>query len=214
MKNIPVFTTESGVASLILEEIPYKKVAYVKIQSSVTPDKLVNECVDFCYAVGAEQIYATGHAYLSKFPIHTEMIRMECSKSLLSPCDLELREIDEASAGLWCEIYNKRMADVPNAATFSSNKVRGFVSAGVCYLVYEKDQLLGIGKIQGDKVDAIATVVPGRGEEVFRSLSKLIQGDKVAVEVAVNNIPAMKMYRRLGFQIVHTISTWYCINKI
>ena len=32
MKNIPIFTTDWGVATLLLKEIPYKEIAYVKIQ--------------------------------------------------------------------------------------------------------------------------------------------------------------------------------------
>ena len=39
MRNIPVFTTEFGVASLILKEIPYKGTAYVRLQSSLYPEK-------------------------------------------------------------------------------------------------------------------------------------------------------------------------------
>ena len=44
MRNIPVFTTEFGVASLILKEIPYTGIAYVRLQSSLFPEKLLEEC--------------------------------------------------------------------------------------------------------------------------------------------------------------------------
>ena len=216
MKNIPVFTTEAGVASLVLEEIPYKRVAYIKIQSSLTPDKLIKECVDFCRMAGAEKIYASGHDYLSKYPFHTEMIRMECDKSLLPLTQLKFQRkpIDTESVALWCDIYNKRMHDVPNAATLSVSAVKELISANVCFLIYEGQQLLGIGKIVGNKVDAVATVVPGRGADVMCALCSVIKDESILVEVAVNNIPAIKLYEKLGFQKKNVISTWYCVNKL
>ena len=58
MRNIPVFTTEFGVASLILKEIPYTQTAYIKILSSLAPVELLEECRSFCRAAGAEKIYA------------------------------------------------------------------------------------------------------------------------------------------------------------
>ena len=63
MKDIPLFTTEFGIASLTLNEIPYSRKAYFRIQDSAQPEQFVEECRDFCRAVGAEEIYATGHEY-------------------------------------------------------------------------------------------------------------------------------------------------------
>ena len=59
LKDIPMFDTETGVSTLVLKEIPYKQVAYVKVQS-VQPDGLkahLQECVSFCRMCGAERIY-------------------------------------------------------------------------------------------------------------------------------------------------------------
>ena len=66
MKNIPMFTTENGVASLILQEIPYRREAYVHIRSTAAPEAFFRECVDFCKMAGAEKIYLTGHPLLEK----------------------------------------------------------------------------------------------------------------------------------------------------
>jgi hypothetical protein len=35
MRDIPMFTTEYGVASLVLKEIPYQAAAYITIQDSL-----------------------------------------------------------------------------------------------------------------------------------------------------------------------------------
>ena len=62
MKDIGIFPTEYGVASLILREIPYRKEAYIRVQD-VQPGALVqllNECGDFCRACGAQTILWTG----------------------------------------------------------------------------------------------------------------------------------------------------------
>ena len=68
MLDIPMFTTENGAASLILKEIPYSEAAYIKIHSSQAPEALLEECVSFCRMAGAENIYASGHVILEKYP--------------------------------------------------------------------------------------------------------------------------------------------------
>ena len=60
MKDLQVFTTEHGAASLILKEIPYRKLAFIHIQD-VQPGGLeehLKECVSFCRMAGAERILA------------------------------------------------------------------------------------------------------------------------------------------------------------
>ena len=76
MRDIPMFTTENGIATLVLREIPTKQTAYIHLQSSQEPERLLSECVDFCRAAGAEKIYATGHACLEKYPLFTTIICM------------------------------------------------------------------------------------------------------------------------------------------
>ena len=43
MKDFPVFTTENGVASLVLKEIPYRREAYITLRDSRTPEALLEE---------------------------------------------------------------------------------------------------------------------------------------------------------------------------
>ena len=58
MRDIPMFTTENGVAGLVLSQIPYRQTAYVTIHASSEPAALVGECLQFCRAAGAERIFA------------------------------------------------------------------------------------------------------------------------------------------------------------
>ena len=43
MKDFPVFPTSHGAASLTLKEIPYRREAYIKIQSTQEPELLLEE---------------------------------------------------------------------------------------------------------------------------------------------------------------------------
>ena len=67
MRDMPMFTTENGVASLTLNQIPYTKSAWIRIQNSVSPQALLEECIAFCKAVDAEYIYATGDSCCEKY---------------------------------------------------------------------------------------------------------------------------------------------------
>ena len=58
MKDFPVFTTENGVASLVLKEIPYRRCAYIILRDSLEPEALLAECISFCRACGAERVFA------------------------------------------------------------------------------------------------------------------------------------------------------------
>ena len=78
LKDIPMFDTETGVSSLILKEIPYKQIAYVKVQS-VQPGGLeehLKECISFCRMCGAERVFAAGHEELERWPLHCTVITM------------------------------------------------------------------------------------------------------------------------------------------
>ena len=119
MRDMPFFTTEFGVASLTLAEIPYKQEAYIRLQSTKQPGELLQECIAFCRACGAERIYAAGDAVLQAYPLYTEIWRMHCSKAALEETDACLFPVQKETLELWRQHYNDRMRDVPNAACAS-----------------------------------------------------------------------------------------------
>ena len=61
MKDIPLFTTQYGIASLALQQIPHRSEAYVTIRQAEQPEELLRECVRFCRMCGAERVFAAGH---------------------------------------------------------------------------------------------------------------------------------------------------------
>ena len=210
MNNIPVFTTEYGVASLILEEIPYKKVAYVTIQATQSPDELIKEALEFCHACGAETVLAKGHAALERFDYHCTIMKM-CSLKLPRAAAKRI-PVNEERLQLWQDIYNEKMAGVDNAAYMTDQKAREMLQAADGYFVYRDKELLGIGRAAGEEISVVAACQKGAGEQVVLSLGEVLTGDRVCVNVASTNIPAIRLYTKLGFAKMEEISRWYRIG--
>ena len=130
MKDFPVFTTEYGVASLVLKEIPYREEAYIIIRSSEQPEELLAECVSFCRICGAERIFATGHEYLEEYPLHTAVLEMrgEClPDEEKTAC---LFPVTEQTVTRWRAICNERMRGVDNSATLEAKDEKDILASG------------------------------------------------------------------------------------
>lgn len=209
MRNIPMFTTENGVASLVLEEIPYKNEAYIRIQSSAAPQQLLKECVDFCRAAGAKHIFATGNEYLSRYPLHTTILRMICDPTMLPASRATIVPVKSDTLDIWRSIFNERMSGVSNSATMTASAAQQMLISGGGYFVYQEDVLIGIGKAQDDIVDAVISIVPGAGREVMLGLCSTLSASRVYVEVASDNRRAVQLYEKLGFVVEKELSTWY-----
>ena len=214
MRDIPVFTTEYGVASLFLKEIPYRGRAHIKIQSSLYPEKLLEECIDFCRACGAEWIDAAGHEYLEKYPLITALWAMQCSKEEIGETDACLFPMTEETMRKWLDICNDRMANVPNAAYMDSKDGKELLQKGSAYFVHRGGELLGIGVAAGDFIDTVIAVKPGAGETVVRALASVLTEDTVKLWVASANARAIRLYERMGFVKVKELSRWYQVLGI
>ena len=211
MQDIPMFTSEYGVASLFLREIPYRGRAHIKIQSSQDPEKLLEECVSFCRMCGAEWIDAAGHAYLEKYPLITSLVLMTRPLEGLPQTDACLFPMTEDTMQKWLDICNERMADVPNAAYLDKKYGKELLQKGSAYFVHKNGQLLGIGVASGDYIDTVISVCPGAGETVVRSLASVLTEDTVRLMVADANARAVRLYERLGFVKVKELSRWYLV---
>ena len=214
MRDFPVFTTQNGVASIVLREIPYKGEAYITLQSTLNPMELLAECVEFCKIAGAEKIYATGHPRLEQYPVFTTVIKMQQQKGNLPEGTAYLFPATEQTAEQWRTIYNEKMRTVPNASTMTREDMKGHIQRGAAYFVHENEQLLGIGIASGDKIEAIASCVPGGGERVLLTLCNALFSEMLIVEVASTNQPAVRLYQRLGFAKTAELSCWYDVTKI
>lgn len=211
MRDIPIFTTQYGAASLTLREIPYQHVAYVHIQATQQPRELIEECVSFCRACGAEQIYATGHGSLNKYPQHAAILKMQCLREQLPDTDACLWPVTEETLSDWLKIYNQKIQSVPNAAWMSLKDGKQMLQEGDGYFVHRNGCLIGIGRVSGDTVKWVASLEKGSGKSILLALAQTLYSDTVALEVASTNTKAMLLYESLGFVTVGELSVWYKI---
>lgn len=212
MKDIPIFTTGSGVASLALQQIPYTGTAHITIRSTQACDALLAECVGFCRAVGAERILACGHIDLEAYPVYTKVLKMQ----MPIPQDTDqacLFPVTEKSFDMWLDTYNHAMKNVPNAVILSRQMGKEIVNQGMAYYVHDKGRVMGIGIADGDTIQGVVSCQKGAGELVMKSLCGALTADTVIVEVAENNTPAMNLYLRMGFIATDIVKVWYDVTK-
>lgn len=213
MRDFPVFTTEYGVASLVLKEIPYRSTAYIHIRD-VEPENFeahLKECVSFCRMAGAERVYATGHEALAHYPLDCATLEMRGEARPDPEKFASLFPVTEATAGKWREIYNRLMAPVPHAATLEARDEVRIAEALSTYFIHREGKLLGIGWMEDTKLLAVAAQEKGSGEILMHTLMSLVEGADMTLEVAAANERAIRLYERLGFVKTRELTKWYAI---
>ena len=210
MKDIPMFTTDSGVSSLILKEIPYKQLAFIHVQDVQTGQLKphLEECISFCRMLGAEKILAKGHEELQSYPLHSVVVEMTLMPEQREP-EANLWPVTQESVTKWREIYNEAMGKFDNHATLTFHDEKQIVQSGGAYFVHRDGALLGIGWMDGQELLALVSVIPGMGETVARTLFTTVGSDKITLEVVSDNLRAVKLYERMGFVKTREVSRWY-----
>lgn len=209
MRDFPIFTTENGVGSITLKEVPYKGIAYIKIQSSQQPEAFLQECIDFCKMTGAEKIYASGHEILEKYHLYNAIWQMSTMCENLPETDAALFPVTEKTAEQWRMIYNEKMRPIDNSASMTRQDMEDLVKQGGGYFVHRGEEILGIGIARGEYVESIVAVKLGAGREVMLALCGSLTSQRVVLEVASTNEKAIRLYENLGFLKTAVISRWY-----
>lgn len=209
MKDIPIFPTEFGVASLVLREIPYRQEAYIRVQD-VQPgmmDQLVAECMAFCRAAGAEKIYWS--AGEGEGRLHTSIFEMR-GTAWTDPALVEhLFPVTEETVLQWRQLLNEKMKGVDNAATVTYSEQQALIDSGGAYFVHRDGHLLGLGWLEDGKLLAVAAIERGAGERVMHTLMSLVEGQALTLEVASTNERAIRLYEKLGFLKTGLVRKWY-----
>ena len=211
MRDFPIFTTEYGVSSLVLKEIPYRNEAYIRIrdvQKGFFAEHL-SECVSFCRMCGAEAIFAEGNEKLAQYPLYTSVYLMRGNAFHAEEKMASLFPVTEETVGRWRNIYNEAMRRVDNAGTLESRDEKQIVSSGSAYFVHRDGQLLGIFWLEGNKLLAVAAVRKGAGETVMHTMMSLLEGEQVTLEVASTNERAIRLYEKMGFVKTEELTRWY-----
>ena len=210
MKDFPVFTTEYGLSSLILKEVPYRGVAFLHVRE-VQPGQFqphLQECVSFCRMVGAERILAKGHEELEQYPLHSIVYSMSMPHVPREP-EACLWPVTEETVARWREIYNKGMRPFDNHSTMTARDEKKIIRSGGAYFVHRDGELLGIGWMEGNELLALVSVVPGMGETVARTLFTTVEDDRITLTVVNTNERAIRLYERMGFLKTGEVSRWY-----
>ena len=212
MKDIPMFTTDYGIASLILKEIPYKGVAFVHIrdvQQGFVKEHL-DECVGFCRAAGADRVLASHYEILQDYPLESIVYRMALPWTPREP-EEHLWPVTEETVGQWREIYNHGMRHIDNHATLTSYDEKKIIASGGAYFVHSHGKLLGIGWMEDNKLLALVGVEPGMGMRVAQTLFTTVDADQITLEVVSTNLRAIRLYEKMGFVKTGEVNRWYRI---
>lgn len=213
MRDFPIFTTDTGVSSLILKEIPYKKEAYIRIgdvQSNGFAEHL-KECVSFCRMAGAERVLATGQEMLEGYPLETALLEMR-GTAWVDPEKLRnLFPVTEATVTSWRQYHNEKLRDVVCSATLTTREEAEILQSPGAYFIHDNGELLGIGWLEDTHLRTVAAVKPGAGETVMHTLMSLVEGAMMTLEVASANERAIRLYEKLGFVATGERERWYSV---
>ena len=212
MRDFPVFTTDFGVATLVLKEVPYKEVAYIIIQSALQPEQLLQECVSFCRAVGAEKIYARGDEIVEQYPLHTIIYEMRGNLPVKEELVENLWPVTEETVGKWRELVNERMREIDNSVTLEKKDEQEILSKGGAYFVHRAGDVLGVGWMEADEVLLIAATRKGMGERVLHSLLSTGHSEQIRLDVVSTNERAIRFYERLGLIKTGEKHRWYRVR--
>lgn len=209
MRDFPVFTTEYGVASLVLKEVPYQGNAYIVIRDSLDASALLEECISFCRVCGAERIYATGHEILQERPIYATVQEMSCCRKLIPEINAKLVPVNSENLEQWREIYNRKVRRVPNGVWMTQVDGKAMIEKREGFFVERNGTRLGIGRVAGNNILWVASLCKGAGQDVLCALAGAAEGERVFLTVADENRKARELYERIGFQKEKEINRWY-----
>lgn len=215
MRDFQNFTTQYGVASLILHEIPYRKTAYIQLLR-ILDDCLwahLEECADFCRAAGAERVFVSDFPGLDGLTPHSEIYRMVGEAAPDYAYAASLFPVTQSTVSQWREIYNQRMNLVDHARTIERRDDPQLIQSSGAYFVHRDGTLLGIGWLEDNTLLAVAAVVPGEGKTVMNTLMSLREGERLTLEVASTNARAISLYEKLGFCKTEVVRKWYLMPE-
>lgn len=201
MKDIPIFTGCGGIASLILSQIPYRGEGYVLIRSVFgSLQEFMNECESFCRMAGAEKVFFSGEANFEGMQVHATLYEREILRKNLP--DTTAYAVVTSNSAEWAELYNEKFRSVPAAQYCREAKD--------AYDIIKDGKRIGIGQVVHDRILTVAALERGAGTDCLCALAKLCDSETVKLNCAKENLPAVRLYDRLGFSKGSVKETWYC----
>ena len=209
MRDFPMFTTEFGVASLVLREIPYRQEAFILIQSTQQPEELLQECISFCRIFGAEKIYARGHEIVESYPHHCTVYEMRGSIEVDESKVESLWPVTAETIGRWREFLNEKMRPVDNSGTLTKQGEQEILDTGGAYFVHRDGDLLGAGWLVDGELLLLASAQRGAGERVLHTLLSVTRPEPLRLDVVSTNDRAIRLYERMGMIKTGELRRWH-----
>ena len=209
MKDFPMFTTEYGVASLVLREIPYRQEAFIILQSTQQPEELLQECISFCRICGAEKIYARGHEILESYPFHCTVYEMRGSIEVDEGKVETLWPVTAETIGRWREFLNEKMRPIDNSGTLTKQGEQEILDLGGAYFVHRDGELLGAGWLVDGDLLLLASAKKGAGERVLHTLLSTTRPEQLRLDVVSTNTRAIRLYERMGMIRTGELRRWH-----
>jgi hypothetical protein len=218
MRNIPVFLSQGGTATLILREIPHRATAYVLLRTVVDLKILLEEATAFCREAGAERCLASPgetDCCLEGTPIY-EIYVLHMDKKQLPPPErrVELAPVTRKNGRIYLETYNRCFASVSHALTYDRGQLeRIFRTGQQAFLAKHQGKILGMGELHGNELAAVGLLPECRGQGLSRDLTLCLLGNcpgpEITLTVVSDNAPALRLYDHLGFRVSRVESSWY-----
>lgn len=216
MKDIPMFTGQHGLASLVLKEVAVTGRAYVLVRAvwNGQTAAFLQECRQFCRAVGAKAVYASYE--LEELPaVHAyDMLAMEVKKADLPVGrPVELEPLTTENGQVFLDIYNSCFRDVIGAATYDRQDLQRLYDTDCAFLGKKDGVYAGIAEISKEGLEGIAVLPEYRGLGFDLSLAVLpmVPRAVIRLKVASTNDRALALYHRLGFAQTGPVSRWWSI---
>lgn len=215
MKNIPLFTSSYGLATLILREIAWNGRAYVLVREiwNDAGAALLEECRAFCRAAGAAEVFAAWAEGYETLPAdHAyDILEMSCPKAALPVGALPLEPLRRENADAYLEIYQRCFRDVPSAASYDHKSLEPLYDEDLAWLVPVGEGYGAVAEISKAGLEGIA-VLPehrGLGYPLAATVLQMVPRPTVQLKVASTNHRALALYRRLGFAESGPARPWY-----
>ncbi len=219
MNNIPLFTGQHGLASLIFRELSTFGRAYVLVKAIWNDQAaaFLQECRQFCDAVGAEEVYVTYELEALPAPHAYDILIMSRPKAgLPAPTGcITLEPLTRENADVFLHIYNSRFREVPSARHYDRDDLKKRYGQDTCWLARVDGRYAAMAEISETDLEAIA-VLPefhGLGCDWALTVLPMIPRKDLQLRVADSNEAALRLYRRLGFQVTGIKSRWWKLEK-
>ncbi len=205
MRDIPVFTVPSGMATLILREIPPRGEAFVLLRGVfTTQEELLGECAAFCRAAGAERVYYGGGDAPPQGAAYATLVPRGVDRGSLPPTEAQALPLCPGEAEEWQRLYRARFRAVPAASSVCERGEKYFVRLG--------GRRIGLGAVDGETLCAVASLERGCGADCVLALAARASGARLRLLCAAENRAAMRLYDRLGFDVGEAVERWYAVK--